>query len=383
MPARWHMAVCFSIGIQSVYEWHCVELLDRRHLNNSFRDPSDCPAHILDRSELVQRHPGHLDVRLALDLRLCRNQYRTVYQQPVRGRYRVFLFDRRGEDRSLSQRSHRKPVIKNLSRTNPITEIYGAAASTVDRLSEFLESAGDLGLFGFRAIRESFRPPLEIGEITRQVFEVGWRSGPLIVTSGFAFGVVLALQTRASMESFGAEAMIPQAVSFGLFKDVGALIASLLIAGRVGAGIGAELAGMRVTEQIDALESLAIDSFKYLVVTRIVACVIALPILTTLLNFLGLVGGMVSDLLALHMSVRLFLNNAFSTMGWSDYIPPTIKTVVFGFIIGTVSCHLGYTATQGSTGVGRASARSVVLSSLLVILSDVILVKIILFWFPG
>lgn len=140
---------------------------------------------------------------------------------------------------------------------------------------------------------------------------------------------------------------------------------------------------MRVTEQIDALESLAIDSFKYLVVTRIVACVIALPILTTLLNFSGLVGGMVSDLLALHMSVRLFLNNAFSTMGWSDYMPPTIKTVVFGFIIGTVSCYLGYTATQGSTGVGRASTRSVVLSSLLVILSDVILVKIILFWFPG
>jgi phospholipid/cholesterol/gamma-HCH transport system permease protein len=255
--------------------------------------------------------------------------------------------------------------------------------SVLDRLTAFFQSAGELGLFSFRAIRESVRRPWEIEEITSQIFEIGWRSGPLIITAGFAFGVVLALQTRSSMESFGAEAMIPQAVSFGLFKDIGALIASLLVAARVGAGIGAELAGMRVTEQIDALESLAVDSFKYLVVTRIVACVIALPILTTLLNFSGLLGGMLSDLMALHMSVRLFLNNAFSTMAWSDYIPPTLKTVVFGFIIGAVSCYLGYTATQGATGVGRASTRSVVFSSLLVILSDVILVKMILFWYPG
>ncbi len=186
------------------------------------------------------------------------------------------------------------------------------------------------------------------------------------------------------MESFGAEAMIPQAVSFGLFKDIGAVITSLLIAGRVGAGIGAEIAGMRVTEQIDALEALAIDSFKYLVVTRIVACVIAVPILTTLLNFSGLAGGMVSEMITPGgMPARLYLSDAFSSMGWSDYIPPTAKTLVFGFIIGTVSCYLGYTATQGAAGVGRASTRSVVFSSLLVILSDVILVKIIFFWFPG
>ncbi|HKW74283.1 MAG TPA: ABC transporter permease [Terriglobales bacterium] len=159
-------------------------------------------------------------------------------------------------------------------------------------------------------MRESVRAPLELGEITKQIFEIGWRAGPLIITSGFAFGVVLALQTRSSMESFGAEAMTPH-ISYSLFKDIGALIAGLLVAGRVGAGIGAELAGMRITQQIDALESLAVGSFKYLIVTRIVACVIALPILT-ILNFSGLAGGMISDLLSLHMSIRLFLNDAFS-----------------------------------------------------------------------
>ncbi len=206
---------------------------------------------------------------------------------------------------------------------------------------------------------------------------------PLIVVSGFAFGVVLAMQTRASMMSFGAESMVPQAISFGMFKDIGAVVTALLVAGRVGAGIGAQLAGMRVTEQIDALETLAVDSFKYLVVTRITACVIVLPILTTMFNFAGVVGGMVSEIATPGgMPPRLYWHGAFAPMGWSDYMPGILKTLVFGFVIGTVSSYLGYTATQGATGVGRASTKSVVFSSLLVILSDVFLVKIIFFWFP-
>ena len=248
----------------------------------------------------------------------------------------------------------------------------------------FLASIGELGLFGLRALFDLFRPPYEISETINQIFQAGLRSCPLIIASGFAFGIVLSMETRSSMEAFGAESMVPQAISFGLFKDIGAILTSLLVSGRVGAGIGAELAGMRVTEQIDALEALAVDSFKYLVVTRILACIIVMPILTTLLNFSGLVGGAVSEMVVPGgMPVRLYLQDAFSPMGWSDYIPPTVKTLVFGFIIGTVSCWLGYTATQGATGVGKASTRSVVFSSLLVILSDVLLVKLIFFLFPG
>jgi len=250
-------------------------------------------------------------------------------------------------------------------------------------LAAFFQYVGEVCFFTLRVVRDAFRPPFEFSEIIRQIVEIGWRSAPLLIVSGFAFGVVLALQTRASMESFGAEAMIPQAVSFGLFTDVGPLIAALLVAGRVGAGIGAELGGMRVTEQIDALEVLAVDSFKFLVVTRVVACVIAMPILTTLLNFSGLVGGMAADGVALHMSPTLFINDAFSGMGWADYIPPTLKTLVFGFIIGILACYLGYNAAEGAAGVGRSSTRSVVFASVLVILADVILVKTILFWFPG
>jgi phospholipid/cholesterol/gamma-HCH transport system permease protein len=252
------------------------------------------------------------------------------------------------------------------------------------RLSAFLGTVGEIGLFGFRAIRDAFRPPFEFPEMLNQIVEVGWRTGPLVVISGFAFGVVLALETRSSMMSFGAAAMIPEAVSLGLFKDTGALVTALLVAGRAGAGIGAQLAGMRVTEQIDALEALGVDSFKYLVVTRVAACVIAIPILTTVFNFAGVAGGMASDLMAMHMSARLFIQEAFAAMGMmTDYILPTAKTVIFGYIIGTLSCYLGYTATRGAAGVGRASTRSVVFSSLLVILADAILVKSIMFWFPG
>ncbi len=250
-------------------------------------------------------------------------------------------------------------------------------------LAQVFDSVGELSLFGLRAIKDSFRRPFELTEIVNQMFEVGYRTAPLVIVSGFAFGVVIALQTRSEMVSFGATAMIPETVSLGIFTDMGPLLAALLVSGRVGAGIGAQLAGMRVTEQIDALEALAVDSFKYLVVTRIVACVLALPFLTLLLDFSGLVGGMAADMFALHMSFPLFLHDAFGAMSWSDYIPPTVETVVFGFIIGTLSSYFGYNARQGAVGVGRASTRSVVFSSLLVILAEVILVKSTQFWFPG
>lgn len=248
-------------------------------------------------------------------------------------------------------------------------------------LQSVLESAGELFLFSLRVVRLSIQRPFEFGEITNQLFVIGWNSSLLVIVAGFAVGAVLALQTRASMAQFGATALIPQAVSFGLFKDVGPLVTGLLISGRVGAGIGAQLGGMRITEQVDALEALAINSVKYLVITRVVACIIALPILTSILDFSGMTGGWLVESLSSHMSIKLFLNDAFSTMDFSDYVPPVLKTFVFGFIIGIVSCFIGYNATGGATGVGRAATRAVVVSSMLIIMSDVILVKMIQFWY--
>lgn len=241
---------------------------------------------------------------------------------------------------------------------------------------------GDLALFGFKAIRESFRPPFEGREILRQIFEVGWRSLPLIAASGLAVGTVLSMHTRSSLERFGAEAMIPAGLAIALIRETGPLTAGLLLAGRIGAGIGAELGGMKVTEQIDALESLAVDSFKYLVVTRMIACVFAFPLLTTVMNFSGILGGFLAEKFISGMSLQLYYQRAFSYIQFTDYIPATIKTSVFGFIIAIVSSYLGVNTTGGTEGVGRSSTRSVVYSSILLILINVLLVRIIFFIFP-
>jgi phospholipid/cholesterol/gamma-HCH transport system permease protein len=242
---------------------------------------------------------------------------------------------------------------------------------------------GEVSLFGFRAIREAFLPPYEFGEVARHVFEIGWRSLPLIATSGLAIGVVLSMHTRASLERFGAEALIPAGLAIALVRETGPLVTALRVAGRVGAGIGAELGAMKVTEQIDALEAVAVDSFKYLAVSRIIACIIAMPLLTTVTDFCGIVGGWLAEASISGMSWTLYFHRAFSLIEFADFVPATVKTAVFGLIIGTIASYLGFTTTQGTEGVGRASTRSVVLASIMIIVTNVVLVKLIFFMFPG
>jgi phospholipid/cholesterol/gamma-HCH transport system permease protein len=255
-------------------------------------------------------------------------------------------------------------------------ERVGAAVAAV------LAWIGECSLFGARALREAVRPPFELGELARQLYEVGWRSAPLILASGFAIGIVLSMHTRASLERFGAEAMIPAGLAIALIRETGPLTAGLLLSGRVGAGIGAELGAMRVTEQIDALEATAVDAFKFLAVTRILACMIALPLLTTMMDFAGIVGGYAAETIISGMSFRLYFNRAFTFIDFADFVPATLKTVVFGFIIGSVASYLGFTTERGTEGVGRASTRSVVLASIFIIAIDVVLVKLIFFFFP-
>ena len=255
-------------------------------------------------------------------------------------------------------------------------------AKVMASAEEAIEWFGGLSQFAGQIVREAFRRPLEFTEILKQIFEIGWRSTPLIVLSGLAVGAVLSMHTRSTLERFGAISMLPTALAFALVKETGPLITGLLVSGRVGAGIGAELGGMRVTEQIDALESLAVNSFKYLVVTRVVACVVALPLLTIVMNFAGILGGFFAETIVSGTSFTFYFNSAFNSMTFFDYIPPTVKTMVFGFIIGSTSSYLGYNATGGAEGVGRASTQSVVLSSIFLILVNVILVRFIFFLSP-
>ncbi|MGH9349860.1 MAG: MlaE family ABC transporter permease [Vicinamibacterales bacterium] len=245
-----------------------------------------------------------------------------------------------------------------------------------------LALVGDAAQFAGRVIVEAVKPPYELRETVRQLFELGCRSVPLIAASGFAVGIVLSMHTRASLARFGAEALIPAGLALALVRETGPLTAGLLLSGRIGAGIGAELGAMKVTEQIDALEATAVDSFRYLVVTRVVACVIALPILTSLMNFTGMLGGFAAETTITGMPLRTYFRMAFSSIQFSDLIPATLKTAVFGFIIATVASYLGVHTTRGTEGVGQASTRSVVYSSILLIVANVVLVRLIFFVYP-
>jgi phospholipid/cholesterol/gamma-HCH transport system permease protein len=246
----------------------------------------------------------------------------------------------------------------------------------------FFEQVGQMSAFGVASIGQAFRPPFEWNYFMGQVQEMGLRSAPLMLAAGLAVGVVTTFHTRSTLVQFGAEAMIPSLQSMSFFNELGPLLTGLLMAGRIGAGIGAELANMRATEQIDAIESLSIDSFKFLVVTRVLACIVVMPLLTIITNFAGLAGGFFSEHLISHISLRLYTTAAFQSVHLVNYIPPTLKTAVFGYLIGVVSCFYGFTINEGSDGVRRASTNSVVVSSMLIILSDVLLVKLIFFFSP-
>jgi len=249
-------------------------------------------------------------------------------------------------------------------------------------LSNLIEFVGRVSSFGFRVIGDGIRVPFEGSQILSHIIEAGYKSLPLIVPAGFALGTVMTLHTRNTLMTFGAGAMIPTVQALAFFVEIGPLVAGLLLAGRVGSGIGAVLANMRVTEQIDAIESLSIDSFKFLVVPRVLACVVALPLLTLFMDFAGLLGGYLAEYSSSGISFGLYIGRAFADLQWANFVAPTLKTAVFGFIIGTVSSYFGYTTNMGAAGVGRAATNSVVVSSLLVILADVILVKCIFFAFP-
>jgi len=249
-------------------------------------------------------------------------------------------------------------------------------------LVRFFEWFGDLGVFCWRLARSALTPPYEIRELIRQLDAIGAMSLPLVALAGAATGVVLSLETSNSLARFGAKSMLPEVIVFSIIKESGPVITGLVVSGRVGAGIGAELGSMKVTEQIDAMDASAVDPYRYLAVTRVLACILMMPLLTLAADFCGIFMGWIATTLSHSVSLRYFLNHGLQEVGFSDFIPPVLKTTVFGAIIGIVACFQGMRTTGGTEGVGRSATSSVVLSSLFVILADVILVKLILMFFP-
>ena len=246
----------------------------------------------------------------------------------------------------------------------------------------FFEWFGDLGVFFGRLVRTALKPPFEGREFLRQLDAIGPKSLPLVLLAGGATGVVMSLQMREALVRFGAKSLLPAVIVFSMIKETGPIITALVVSGRVGAGIGAEIGSMKVTEQVDAMEASAVNPMKCLVFTRVMACVLMLPLLTLAATFAGILMGWIADNLVEPISLQLFLQNGLKNATFSDFLPPMLKTTVFGLIIGLVASFQGMRTRGGTEGVGRSATSSVVLCSLFIILADVVLVKLIQVFFP-
>lgn len=249
--------------------------------------------------------------------------------------------------------------------------------------SKVLEEIGAVATFSGMFFRQLFQRPFEGRELIRQMDETGSKSLVLVLVTGCSIGIVLSMQSRGTLARFGAESVLPSMLALSVVKEIGPVITSLVLAGRLGAGIAAELGSMRVTEQIDALEVTALQPFKYLVVTRVLACVVMFPLLTIACDMIALFGGYAESLLSSDLDYRLFIDQAFSSLRLSDVLFSTAKTSVFGFLVAIVGCYSGYHVRGGTREVGQAAMRAVVIGSLLVLLADVMMVRISLILFGG
>jgi len=247
------------------------------------------------------------------------------------------------------------------------------------RLREFFTNVGGLMQFSIRFFKSCFLPPYDFGQIKKHMDELGVKTLPIVSVMGIIIGLVLTLQSQPILARFGAEGFLPFMVSISVVRELGPVLTALIFAGRVSSGIGAELGSMRVTEQIDAMEVSAIDPFKYLVVTRVIATSLILPLLVMYVNFLAIIGCYIAILLVNDITLQLYINQVIEAIKFGDLIPGIAKTIVFGFIVGIVGSYKGYTADKGTEGVGKASTTSVVIASLLILIFDMVLVKVA-FW---
>ncbi len=246
----------------------------------------------------------------------------------------------------------------------------------IDLITILLREVGELSFFGWRFFKESVKRPFEFKEFIKQCFYMGNRSLLLVGVTGFIIGLVFTLQSRPTLQEFGAVSWMPSMVSISIIREIGPIITALICAGRIGSGIGAELGSMRVTEQIDAMEVSGTNPFKYLVVTRIMATTFMLPILVVFGDAIAIYGSYLVENIKGNVSFLLYYNQVFNSLEFGDLIPATIKTFFFGFAIGLVGCFKGYYCKKGTAGVGIAANSAVVFTSMLLFVIDFIAVFI-------
>ena len=243
-------------------------------------------------------------------------------------------------------------------------------------LKNIFNDAGNVTLFTARFFKEVFKPPFEIKEFLRQCYIIGYKSLPLVGITGFIMGLVLTLQSRPTLAEFGAESWLPGMVALSLIREIAPVITALICAGKISSGIGAELGSMKVTEQIDAMEVSAINPYKYLVVTRVLATTLMVPVLVVFADAIGVYGGYVGVNIHGDLNFSRYFNQVLASLDFLDIIPATIKTFFFGFFIGLIGCYKGYTAANGTESVGKAANSAVVAASLTIFIIDMLAVQI-------
>ena len=274
-----------------------------------------------------------------------------------------------------------------MKKFTPIVKVKGFATKQSVRLSEktlektatannFLTDLADVFFFLTRIVKETFSRDFEFKEFFRQCFQIGYKSLPLISITGIIMGIVLTIQSRPVLVDFGAVTMLPGMVAISLIREMGPVITALICAGKISSGMGAELGSMRVSEQIDAMEVSSVNPIRYLVVTRVLAATLMIPLLVLYADALGILGCWAGANIKGDVTFILFVSQAFGHIGFIDLIPAIIKTFFFGAVIGLVGTYKGYMAGRGTESVGIAANSAVVLASLLVIIIDLIAVQI-------
>jgi phospholipid/cholesterol/gamma-HCH transport system permease protein len=277
-------------------------------------------------------------------------------------------------ERVTSAASNESPVYLD-GKTAYLPSFVDYATGLIDNLFEWF---GNLGIFFWQVLRAAITPPYEWRELLNQLDEVGSKSCLLVFAAGASAGVIISLEARYSLTRFGATSLFPASLVYSVIQVMGPIITGLMVSGRVGAGIGAELASMKVTEQIDAIEASAINPYRILAAPRIVACILMLPLLTLVADASGLLMGWFAQTMVEPLSFYQFIESGFKGSSLHSFLPQTLKSSVYGLIIGLIACYEGMRTRGGAEGVGRAATNSVVLGSLFLILSDVVMVKLIL-----
>ncbi|MGC4038646.1 MAG: ABC transporter permease [Chitinophagaceae bacterium] len=243
-------------------------------------------------------------------------------------------------------------------------------------ISKQLQIIGDHVYFMRTCFRNFFRRGFEWAELNRQCFIIGYRSAWLCILTGFILGIVLTMQSQPTLKEFGAESFIPGMVMISVIREIGPVIVALICAGKISSSIGAELGSMAVTEQIDAMAVSGANPIQFLVVPRIHACTLTIPLLTVLADAFALCGGFMASNLNDGMSLQLYFTKAISSLKFSDIYPAVFKSILFGYAIGYTGCWNGYNANKGTESVGIAANKAVVEACVAVIIIDAIIVQI-------